>query len=491
MRRFKCRRRELRVFRRGDYGWLTRCLQPKRWQPNLKLLANITPPTFDPSRSRALTEKEPPRPILRRAPRCNTAEYNPQRSDLPPEMNNLPGPKYDSPPGAFGRTGGGGGTVAPCASVSALDRFPRRRLFPEEEMREREATPGPEAYDVALEHRLEGAALEVMKRSLGTLASLGGVEFEMPGSLMFAAAEGGDRDAELQENFSPRRRMAAGSHGVPSVGRFLKGGLSSGGCSGCIGHEMLSKINGRSYRPCSAGCHVKRSVERSVIAPRVWRSRCSRLAPAATEPVAAERRKLCRECLERKLASAADKFLAATSSLLNPNIMKRAQTVGASMCFGDVPKLNRAPTFTIGGEEARDVPSRLLDIPGETIFRGVRLGRSVPGPYTGKPLTGERLTGPRFRETKITPHGARSGRHMFGSKTESLGGSGLTGTGTKAVAEMARATKGEGVWVVDGALGAQVKSGRPTIPSFTHAGPRRAADLFHERLRYGGKVCSD
>lgn len=45
------------------------------------------------------------------------------------------------------------------------------------------------------------------------------------------------------------------------------------------------------------------------------------------------------------------------------------------------------------------------------------------------------------------------------------------------------------VGVVDGALGVQVRSKRPTSPSFTMAGPRRARDLFGSGPAYAGKVC--
>ncbi|CAN0460727.1 unnamed protein product, partial [Hapterophycus canaliculatus] len=183
----KWRRGGARIFRRGDYSWLTSCAEPKQWEPRLRLLGgngdsesrgnsggrSFLTPTSDPSRSRALTERNAPRPVLRRGERHNQSEYNPQRRDLPRNNDRYPGPKYDRPPGAFGRTGGGGGSKAPSVSISFLDRFPFGRLFSEEESREREATPGPEAYDVGLDHRLETHSLEKMQGSLETLASWG------------------------------------------------------------------------------------------------------------------------------------------------------------------------------------------------------------------------------------------------------------------------------------------------------------------------------
>lgn len=327
-------------------------MQPKQLQPHLKVMDN-RPPSIDLSKARALTETEAPRAVFRLGPRFNPAEYNPQRRDLPREKDILPGPKYDRPPGAFGRTGGGGGTVARSASVSRSDRFPKRRLFPEKEINVKQDTPGPGTY------KDEKVCLGGKTDSLGALSS------------PLAGTVGGGDGCEAYHDGD---------------------------------HHRFSKV-----------------------------------------------------------------------------VKRRAQNARAS----------GAPAFTFGGEGARDLSSRLLYIPGETIYKEVRLGKSGPGPSTAVSRSGERLTRPRLRVARITCLGEAGSTRMSpeNEKRNLLEDSAVaSGEAMKGRAEGARGYQETGDWVVDGALGVQVKSGRPTKPSFKLAGPRRAMDLFHERLRYGGKV---
>ncbi|CAM9387077.1 unnamed protein product [Ectocarpus fasciculatus] len=496
-RRRKKRRKRLwggpRIFRRGNYGWLTSCAEPRQWEPQLKLLedkgkgsgGHPATPTSDVSRTWSLTEKNAPRAVLRRGERHNQSEYNPQHRDLPREKDGYPGPKYDRPPGAFGRTGGGGGTVAPSASMSSLDRFPRGRLFSEEEMREREATPGPEAYDVGLENRLEGCSFEKMYGSLETLASWGSLGMSRAGAgacingEIATDGEAGESENAIKLTSPAKRRSKSGDGGVEDEG-YAKGRQSA---------TELAKRNPfrRSRAPCVAGGgqstlsspakmdtdSVRRSGNRR-------RQHCSRLSPASS--VAAWRGVPCPDCASVEVATAAGTFAAASASLSDANLFRRARTIGASVRFGDMPRLRSAPAFTIGRGQ-RDVSSRLLHTtPAEALYKEDRLGRSGKGPTTASPRAGERLTRPR-------PIAARVVLPKQAPRASAKGGSeggkspAVAGEGGVEVAD-------RGVVVVDGALGTQVKSRRPTSPSFTLAGPRRAATLFHERLRYDGKALS-
>lgn len=114
------------------------------------------------------------------------------------------------------------------------------------------------------------------------------------------------------------------------------------------------------------------------------------------------------------------------------------------------------------------------------------MGRSGPGPTTACPRAGDELTNPRPFAARVIPPVA-----LYGEDTSSRTRAGrfagaVTEAGAGAAAAVGlKATEGG---VVDGALGVQVKSGRPTCPSVSLAGPRRTATLFHERLRYLGKV---
>lgn len=513
--RKKRRRGGPRIFRRGDYGWLTSCVEPKPWEPKLKLLDGENrrdannhgdrPSTsvLDASGSRSLTEKNAPRPVLRRGERHNQSEYNPQHRDLPRERDRYPGPKYDPPPGAFGRTGGSGGTAAPSASVSTLDRFPRGRLFSEEEVREREATPGPESYDVRLEHRLEGHSLEMMQGSLKTLESWGslgvGRENDWPfaGSAgserartAFGVSRGGEvrkvrtseaRDEKKREN--PPKTTGNGQEEARSSETELLEGVAK------------RTIFGRSRSPCLAGgsatpedprASKRRSPSPTTKPPvkeinsnrRTAAERhCSRLSPASS--AAARRGVPCSECVEVELATAVGTFVAAAASVSDANLFRRARTTGASVRFGDMPRQRSAPAFSIGTGQ-RDVTSRLLHTtPAETIYREARLGRSGTGPTTACPRAGEALTRPRPTAARVVLPDTRGG-----SSGPLRSGGGHSGVDAAAGEEGAE----KGLLVVDGALGPQVKSSRPTSPSFTLAGPRLAATLFHERLRYGGQV---
>ncbi|CAM9245151.1 unnamed protein product [Ectocarpus sp. 13 AM-2016] len=483
-----------RIFRRGNYGWLTSCAEPRQWEPQLKLLedkdkgsgGNPATPISDVSRTWSLTEKNAPRPVLRRGERYNQSEYNPQHRDLPREKDGYPGPKYDRPPGAFGRTGGGGGTVAPSASMSSLDRFPRGWLFSEEGIREREATPGPEAYDVGLENRLEGCSFEKMYGSLETLASWGRLGASRAGeggcSNDEVAADGKVRESEnTKKRTSPAEcRSKSGNGGVEEEG-YAKDRQSA---------AELAEQNyfRRSHAPCVAGQSTlslpakleTNSVRRS---SNGRRQHCSRLSPASS--VAACRDVPCPDCASIEVATAAGTFAAASASLSDANLFRRAKTIGASVRFGDMPRLRSAPAFTIGRGQ-RDVSSRLLHTtPAEALYKEDRLGRSGNGPTTASPRAGERLTRPRPIAARVVlpkqaPR-ASAGGGSEGGKSAAPAAPAAGGEGVMEVAE-------RGVIVVDGALGTQVKSCRPSSPSFTLAGPRRAATLFHERLRYDGKV---
>lgn len=121
-----------RIFRRGKCDYLRASLEPKPWQPALRLTDDrnknddrrwpSTARTADGSSARSFSQNEAARAVLRRGPRYNPAEYNPQNRDLPRESDESPGPKYGRTPGAFGRTGAGGGVVAPSATLFALKR---------------------------------------------------------------------------------------------------------------------------------------------------------------------------------------------------------------------------------------------------------------------------------------------------------------------------------------------------------------------------------
>ncbi|CAM9686514.1 unnamed protein product [Laminaria digitata] len=476
------RRGGARIFRRGSYGWLTSCLEPEQWEPTLNLVDDSARPlTADPSTTRTLVDAAAPRPVLRHGRRHNPSEYNPQRRTLPRENDKFPGPKYDRPPGAFGRTGGGGSVLLPSASVSSLDRFPRGRLFEEEDMREREATPGPEAYDVVLCHRLEGVAFEEMQVSLETLACWDGVEAEAASDGPFASSDEVGVESQTIESSENEGGVAAeGVQATPPCCGFSVEALGSerqahGGPRGIA----QPSVSGRSCAPCSAGGSVRPSSVSSTTVQnrRCPRGRCSRLSPASSAAVS--RGLPCHECLDVEVACAARSFVTAASSLSEENLFRRAQTSNASVRFGHMPRQRSAPAFSIGSG-ARDVSSRLLHSPAETVYKEARLGRSGPGPTTSCPRAGDALTRPRPLAARVIPPSL--GRRCGGSGSGGGGGHGAGG-GDGDV----EATEGG---VIDGALGVQVKSGRPTCPSISLAGPRRTATLFHERLRYLGKNLS-
>lgn len=487
-------------------------MEPRPWEPKLKLLDGRSNPDgnehgdrpstsiLDASRSRSLTEKNAPRPVLRRGERYNQSEYNPQIRDFPREKDRYPGPKYDRPPGAFGRTGGSGGTVAPSASISSLDRFPRGRLFVEEEVREREATPGPEAYDVGLEHRLEGHSLDVMQETFKTLESWSSLGVGRADEWPFAGSTLSDKDAS---EFS--RGGKAQNVRRSEVRYDKKRGNSSERAENGEDGEIISDTEhlegvakrtlfGRSRTPCFAGgsstpedprTSKRRSPTTKPLAKEVNRNHrtpewhCSRLSPASS--AAARRGVPCSECLGVEIASAVGGFVAAAASVSDANLSRRARTTGASVRFGDMPRQRSAPAFSIGRGQ-RNATSRLLHTtPAETIYREARLGRSGKGSATAHPRAGEALTRPRPMAARvILPPNTRGGRSN-GPLRSGDGHSGVDAATGEWVSE-------KGLVVVDGALGTQVKSCRPTSPSFTLAGPRRAATLFHERLRYGGQV---
>lgn len=495
-RRRKKRRRRgggPRVFRRGQYSWLKSCVEPKDWECPLKLLGGDRP-VVSSLNAQSLTETTAPRPMMRRGDRHNPSEFNPLRVDLPREGDIIPGPKYDRPPGAFGRTGGSGGTVAPSASVSSLDRFPRGRLFEEEEMREREATPGPEAYDVLLYHRLEGAALEEMRSSLGLLSFWNeelhsdpdiGVASDWP----FAGSDLANSDSfntrlekdtddapidhlrRKSESRSLGRTMTTADEKAPpecSKGnRIYHEKVTHGRATGHDDEESLNKSGTSLAIPTpNKSCTLQGSGSRR---------QCRCLPRSAST---AERRALpCRECLHAEVDVVAGGYLAAVSSLSESNSSCRARAIGASIRFGDMPRQRSAPSFSIG-RGARDTTSRVLHTPGETVYKEARLGRSGPGPSTASPRMGDCLTKPRLPAASVVLPAVSEGR----------------GSGTLAAAEKGVPVGQRETWSVDGALGVQVKSHRSTSPSVSLAGPRRTAHLFHERLRYGGKVggnCSE
>lgn len=512
--RKKWRRGGPRIFRRGDYGWLTSCVEPKPWELKLKLLDGRAscgaskhgdrPSTsfLDASRSRSLTEKNAPRPVLRQGERYNQSEYNPQHRDLPREKDRFPGPKYDPPPGAFGRTGGSGGTVAPSASVLSLDRFPHGRLFSEEEVQEREATPGPEAYDVRLEHRLEGHSLEMMQGSLKTLESWRSLGVGRAEDWQFAGDAGSD-GAPSASDFSRVSKVRKARSSETGDGQKKREHPSERAQNGqeqeisSSESELLEDaakrtIFGRSRTPCAAGGSVApeelrtsrtRSLATKTSAKEVKNNHrtaeqpCSRLSPASS--AAARRGVPCSECLELEVAAVVDSFVAAAASVSDANLFRRARMTGASVRFGDNPRQRSAPAFSIGRSQ-RDITSRLLHTtPAETIYKETRLGRSGKGPTTAHPRAGETLTRPRPVAARVILPSTRGG--PSDPLRSGDGGAGVDAETGEGAAE-------KGLVVVDGALGPQVKSCRSTSPSFTLAGPRRAATLFHERLRYDGNV---
>lgn len=484
------RRGGARIFRRGSYAWLTSCLEPEQWEPTLNLVDDSARPlTTDPSMTRTLVDAAAPRPVLRHGRRHNPSEYNPQRRTLPRENDKFPGPKYDRPPGAFGRTGGGGSILSPSASVSSLDRFPQGRLFEEEEMREREATPGPESYDVVLSHRLEGAAFEEMRASLETLTTWDSVRAETASDDPFASS--GEVDVESHTVESSDNAAGVAAEGVQAISSCCGFSVEAPGGERQRGVANTSVL-GRSRAPCSAGGSVRPSSISSTTVRnrRCPGGRCSRLSPASSAAVS--RGVPCRECLDVEVVRAASSFAAAASSLSEENLFRRAQTSSASVRFGDMPRQRSAPAFSIGSG-GRDVSSRLLHSPAETIYKEVRLGRSGPGPTTACPRAGDELTRPRPLAARVIPPVARYGEGASPRARVGCLAGAATGEGAGAAAVAAAATvpvgdKATEGGVVDGALGVQVKSGRPTCPSVSLAGPRRTATLFHERLRYLGKV---
>lgn len=381
-------------------------------------------------------------------------------------------------------------------------------------MREREATPGPEAYDIGLGHRLEGHSLEIMQGSLETLQSWASLGVGQADGWPFLCS--GERDgagaayefARVDEGSDGRRGGEVSAAGE-SRDEEKCTGLSRGFRDGRDGedeedeggeeeqdrcdrhhHSTTERLEGvakrimfgRSRTPCFAGGSVSsedlprpsRSETANSYLHRRAGSRCSRLSPASS--AAALRGVPCPECLGVEVATAVNSFVAAAASVSDANLFRRARMTGASVRFGEMPRQRTAPAFSIGRGQ-RDVTSRLLHTtPGEEIYREARLGRSGKGPASASPRAGDAVTKPRPAAATVVLPDARGG----GPRGPSHSGNGYSGTD-------AAAADGR-VFVVDGALGAQVKSCRPTSPSFTLAGPRRAATLFHERLRYDGKV---
>lgn len=321
-------------------------------------------------------------------------------------------------------------------------RFPRGRLFGEEEIAERESTPGPESYDVALSHRLEGAALEEIRSSLQALSSrqesLGVVE---AGSWPFAteshrsgvsgeeyadkeniderfAASGGctrrddggstievgydrkpnadDGDSTVGPYFGNRESPVAvptvnddhhvGAHAdrrlhnhrdhVPS--KMQRGQrnrvvtqhatCSAGGTGSGHGESWVVLLPFGSATPTPTtsppGPNHLSSDHKLTYVPC-----CSRLSTSLSSAAFwfnDGRSMPCRLCLEVEARGAASSCVAAACSLSDPNLHRRAKSTGASVTFGDMPRLRSAPAFSIGKGD-RGVAARLLHTPGETI----------------------------------------------------------------------------------------------------------------------------
>ncbi|CAM9296651.1 unnamed protein product, partial [Discosporangium mesarthrocarpum] len=141
------------IIKHEDYSWLHDCCTPGEWVPSLKLTSNFSgnPPRPDGSMKTPLGGS--PVPVMRQGPRYNTAQHDPLVRDLPRANDSYPGPKYlPSCDLVLPR--------APTPKVCVTERFPKEQLFAEEEVVLREATPGPETYNVALSQRLECLALE-------------------------------------------------------------------------------------------------------------------------------------------------------------------------------------------------------------------------------------------------------------------------------------------------------------------------------------------
>ncbi len=384
-------------------------------------------------------------------------------------------------------------------------------------MREREATPGPEAYDVGLAHRLEGHSLEIMQGSLETLQSWASLGVGQSDGWPFLCGRGRDGAGAADEVARGGEASVGRRGGEVNAAGEIRDEENSMGLSRGFGNcreeldkeeeeveeeeeeeercdkqhhsttELLEGVAkrtmfGRSRTPCFAGGSVSsEGLPRSTTSEtgssfhhRRAGSRCSRLSPASS--AAALRGVPCPECLSVEVSTAVNRFVAAAASVSDANLFRRARTTGASVRFGEMPRQRTAPAFSIGRGH-RDVTSRLLHTtPGEEIYREARLGRSGKGPASASPRAGDTVTRPRPAAATVVLPDARGG----GARDPPHSGNGHAGTDAAAADRE--------VFVVDGALGAQVKSCRPTSPSFTLAGPRRAATLFHERLRYDGKV---
>lgn len=226
---------------------------------------------------------------------------------------------------------------------------------------EREDTPGPQAYDVTLNERLEGAALEEMRSSLETLASCegGGLETLETDEWPFVtersrAGGGGDYGCLMELSDEPRGRPDDGGEGELEEAATASPTVAA---TDRLRRPRLGK--------CASCCHPLSSIQGNIrrVPENVARQKQQRYSP-------------CRHCLHAEASGAASTFLAAASSLSDPNSRRRAKTTGATVTFGDMPRLRSAPAFSIGMGD-RETYARRLHTPGNIIYKEARLGRSA------------------------------------------------------------------------------------------------------------------
>lgn len=221
----------------------------------------------------------------------------------------------------------------------------------------REDTPGPEAYDVTLNQRLEGTALEEMRSSLETMASCeGGL---------------GDFDA-VDWPFAPDSDCRGGERGVEGNTETQQRRESDNTCGTAI-------MVGASEAETESAAHA--TTENVRDRPRYGTcAKCSPLSMPGSlwqldNSTQQQQQQLpCRDCLDAKASGAANAFLAAASSLYDANLHRRARSTGASVTFGEMPRLRSAPAFSIGRGD-REIAARLLHTPGNVIYKEARLGR--------------------------------------------------------------------------------------------------------------------
>lgn len=252
---------------------------------------------------------------------------------------------------------------APASPIccSAIHRFPNGRLFEEEKISLRANTPGPEAYDVALNQRLEGVAFEEMISSLETMAacerSLGNLD-------------------TVERSFAAN----SGCHGEGGNERIVDGSSEIQEKRDC-GDARNSTLVGAEEAETKTATDM--TIEKGGDRPRCGNcARCSLLSmpgslwrPDGKMQKQKQKQQFpCRDCLYDKASGAANAFLAAASSLHDPNLHRRARSTGASVTFGEMPRLCSAPAFSIG-REGREVAARLLHTPGNMIYKEARLGR--------------------------------------------------------------------------------------------------------------------